>query len=1224
MSEAAAPSPKVVFLIDVAQTPLSPSSKQSHPAPLNNVTCAKFPQITAAAQRLISFYNDCSHCNLLWAYQFFDSNNYRVSLAPRRVQFLPVSFVSFRSFRDDLSERLSQSVPISTSFSDKYVAVARAVEDILRDAEWTSANESSPTDSFLDEHRQPPPLSQPLCSAGHSVTASLYLFAAAPHVAEALLPFDSSDAFPLMFSSERAAAAPTSGSSPYQRLSSLMTSLPKVQKAQSPSVFRRALGALQKRNVLFKWIDTGPICEVEQNCPIVSKSFAKWLASVSASTKLISLKFFSIDERVVSSMSLLQGLDERARVIYNSPRGRLQDARTKSNVEWVEVEVGVMGHSLLDKSEHNTLTFHRCFQAQLGITSCDFAIQSRHSDQTFSKPCASGPLRMVFRGFFPNAKDEKLDELGAFEDEASLLRPSDRAPPSTFSDLALWSSSFAGLMAKLALTQTSLIADVAGIENGHYVYSRSVLVRPITMSNANIRRIRIDCWQPLPHFEKELDIDAIPTKGGSLRCIAPNLAPLTLRTSAAVFQRFLHAPADEEGEKRLEETDRKQSIVAGLKELATLSFNECESNLFSQQLDTSRHSEKGLAVDSIIAAILRNETDDRRAVCQKNYTVLANDFERAEQQDSGAVTSTSHDEPTEMTACRRMRTSCVPGAVEVAGRTEAPMKNLLNQNPCDMYSSENRVQSNDLPAGSVLKHQSNSLVSLEQTPRSNKTGESNPNLSSFAVGESPNWPILQPLPPSTTPDPQPHVQNPTKVADTKIALRAKSSHVADGGEDGSILSSPVREEQPPSCEPTPSGVYKSHQSIPATELTSSFCGEVDGSAMLQRATIRLDHSVSELIGAHSCDIPHRVTVCLRRMSSIVEVIANVDHWRCIQNSFSAFIKKQSVLSSALRHAHKDSRISKHIPTLTPRPKFWAVIIDALVQVIWHIAEGANRYQTGTARIGPKRRKNLTDRAISILSCVQLAGETLSGTDGHTFYREVISSFFRDVVMRFSHGSHPESFIDAVKALFIEYDVDHSPFCVRPSCESAPGDNANREEVEAYITNIGGRTSAYEQSPDNRSECGSPHLRKRPSMCSGAMNNGGPPPKRACERKRDIKEMIAISRDKKLAVEQRRSQFSRHTLDVEKAKRFQKPLSLMRDKHRRQKNHQPHQGLLLSIGEKRMRRSHWNLSLHRGSQDTFSFENDNSDNRNSGPNKSTGTFTALTPEIDVVVPATPFH
>lgn len=1138
--------------------------------------------------------------------------------------FLPVSPASFRQFKDDFSKSSSQPVSTSISFSDKYAAVARTIEDVVRDVEWTCISDTSSADSFLDDHRDPIPSSQPSCSASHSISASLYLFAAAPHVAEGLLAFDSSDAFPLIFSSERTAIALTSGSNLRHRLSNLSTTMSKGQEMQGSGVFRGALGALQKRDISFKWIDTEPFCGFQQNCSAVSKSFAKWLASVSATIRLISLKYFFIDERVASSTSLLQGLHEHGHSIYDSPQEQLRDARAKTVTEWVEVEVGVMRQSLQSKHVREPLSFNRCFQAQLGITSSEPTTQSSHPVRAVPERCVFGLLRMVLRGFLPNASDEKLDKLSAFEEEASLLRPSNKTMPYTSSDHLLWASLFAGLMAKLALTETSLTADIAMMENGRNIFSHSVLVRPITMSSANIRKIKIGRCRSLSHYGKASDIGAAANKDGGSWCNASNIAPLNVKPSRAIFQRLLHIPSEGEmEEERIKRSDRVQSVVAGLKEFAVISSRECESNLFHRQWNTMRRSRKGLSVDKIIAAIRQKETTDCKAVCQEGCPTNANDIEQIARQAREAVASSLRNEHVNMTTCCKIQSSHAPEAAGIAGRMEAPM-NVLNPDSCDVHAHDNGVQSNDPAAWSIFKPRSNSFVSSDHAPRSTRAAGSDPSLSPVAAGESPNWPTLQPLHPSTDADPCSLGPNPTEVTNTHTMPCLKAPHIVDKLgpiEADSIPSSSVREKGP-SCEPATSDIHGSHQSTPVVEVTNSFSGEIDGSAMLQKATIRLDQSVSELTSARSDNVRHRVAVCLGHISSLVEIIADMDYWRCIQNSFSSFIKKQSVVSSALRNAYKCSRISKHVPTATPNPKFWAVIIDALVQVVWHIAEGANRYQTGTSRIGPRRRKNLTDRAISILSCVQLAGETLSGTDGHMFYREVITNFFQNVIVKFLDGNHPKSFIDAVKALFIEYDVDHSSFCVPPGCELASGSNSDHEEVEPCVLKAGDKIRSHEHSLDNRSECGSRHLKKRSNKSIKAMDSETPT-KRRCERKPDIKEMIALSRDKKIAVEQRRSHFSRRILNVERARHLQKPLSLMRDKYGKQRDYPEQKRFLLCISKK-PRPSQCNSNLAQHSRDTFALENDNSESENVGPRTSTDTFTTLTTGDDVVVPATPSH
>lgn len=1096
---------------------------------------------------------------------------------------------------------------MNTSSTDRYAAIARTIDNVMRDVDLTIGNDNFSSNSSLNDHDNS---SSPIisCSAGHSASNSFYLFAAAPHSVEGLLAFDAPGAFPLLFPPPKDVAGLDSSSNSRQHVSVLPVPHARHEKAPNIGAFRRTLEALQKRGVTLKWVNTHPTRRFEQHSA-VTKCFIEWLASVSATSKLIPLEYLIMDRRVVPTRSLFQTLHGQSYITDDSCEEQSRDALVDSAPEWAEVDVGFLKNSLQGETELEVVRFHRYFRAQLSLKNSKLFSEYCHSDQIDAEMCESRPLRMVLRGFLRNPDDETLDRLCAFEEEASLLRPSNESLPSAHFHHLQWTSLFAGLMANLAMTQTSLLTDVVKIEDGHYVFLHSVLIRPITASSANVRKIQAGPRQTLRHYGEVSDDVRVDTDVDQWTNVRDN-GMFEVKPAAAFFQRFLHVPSEEKAEERKEDKQRAQSILTALRDFAALSSAEILHSPVGQRLIALPDPGKNSAVNTICAAILRDETN----YCSATRQGKSEDDNIHNGHPSGNSASFGCKEHLEITTHRQFHTNRALRTTEVFEQTKILAKNVTISSSREIHDSDTKPRSSPL-----------------RSPKLTLPPDMIPELNagfSPVEGGSPNWPALPPLCAINFQDPQSHAYGPSQIQDAnqmadRNTLRTKSSYSPDVPVyiKTGLASKPRNGNDQSGRERNMSNINGPHDNALATDLSTSFDVEMDGSALLETASLRFNLSVSELLETKPFDVSHQVRVCLERMSALVEVVANADYWKCIHNSFPSHIKKQSVVFSALRNMHRGSKMSKCILPKNPDPKYWAIIIDALVQVVWYIAEGANRYQTGTSRIGPKRRQNLIDRAISLLSSIQLAGETVFGTDGQIFYREVISSFFQDVLVKFLNGSHPESFIDAVRAVFIEYDVSYNLSPFPPDYDKTPCTKPNYEEIESHVAKAIDKTSSPEQQDDNRSERDSSYSQRRLKKNIHVVNHDVPRAKRTCHQARDIKEMIAVSRDKKLAVEQRKLHFSRQTLDVEKAKCLQKPLSFSLDKRGKIKKDQKHQKLPPKISRDHFTQPHLNSVVCQPPNSRFTLVSDIADEVTSLDGLVCANM-ELSREDNIVIPATP--
>lgn len=451
----ALPKKSVVFAVDVAQTP----SKALH-------------SIVSATAKLISFYDRCSKCELLWTHLVFDS------FAPLDAPLIQGRLVSnssqsFEKFKQDLfAERPNFTRP------NENVKCSHSTSEIIQKVIYHCVNiqNNDPNASHT---------SSVTCTSGHSLSSTVYLFTDAPRTPHDIVQFASKPiSKPVLLDQDIALVNETESTErAYQR------SCDVTPHSLAPNI-QETLQCLEQRNARFVWIDTAEMPTSIESTQDTCSPFSIYLSSISRSSRFLHLSSLIIGERIIPFHSLISGLESSSCWIDHTEQKPIVKTAKTNDADVLVLDLG-FPVDLHDKR----LDFggREPFE--------DYCTVVLDSDDILPEPRAKASnqpsymnkherLRMIIRGQVDLFSDNEMDRIGALEPNLSSLRPMHTDNPANSDHDPTHLYRFSTLMTQVSRKQVGLLADILRMEDDKYIKLCSVHIRPTSKGMACVRKLK--------------------------------------------------------------------------------------------------------------------------------------------------------------------------------------------------------------------------------------------------------------------------------------------------------------------------------------------------------------------------------------------------------------------------------------------------------------------------------------------------------------------------------------------------------------------------------------------------------------------------------------------------------------------------------------------------------------------------------------------------------------
>lgn len=1018
------------------------------------------------------------------------------------------------------------------------IGVVRAIDDLLKDIENTnSADLSSRTSS---ETAGADSLS--------TTSTTLYLISSALKVAQEVLPSALHIFQKVVSENENPSAKPVS-SDPYLDLSCSATSLEPHTEVRYTAELTRALKALAQRKIQLNWIDTEMARIADHQMCKVLDAFSDLLAMVSRSYRIVPLNSLFLDERIIPIESLFSGFDQdsgcRSEFLNNAGQGFAQ-----SFSKWVNVDVGTEATAVKKEEMPGGHSFRKMLSAQFTSEDSDVLTPLLKVDSSANPGGLPPRLRMVLRGYLPEVTDEELDKLHAFDHGAALLRPIDRQKSIDVAELSKEESLFAGLMAHLAFTRVHMIADILTTEKEKETKLQSVLIRPLSASIACARIVKY----PLTW----LSGTANPENGSEVLSRAacdsfpddnPGNLLISKDTLRCISNRFL--PSLWTGD-RGDASGRFQSaanpLMAELKKQSASNSSRDVLHL-TRGLQSTGTSNGDPRFDAICGLLSKN----------RNFM---------ENKNNSSVESPGNAEISRPAIRLRLRLSDVPSIPRQSNKDERIVPKGRKKSgddgeidvQCPVSAAEitpkhENCQENCSVAGSQdLSQDSGSLRSIPQmTSKHNIVSVIARDKSDLVPQSEPSTGQLSVVPKKSALFAVPEDESVEGLQQDSEMVITRTSRDISKSPCNSFVSRPSNSDHGIGANAYldySKGAFPSRSASRREGVDSGM--KRDGAELLREASVHSNRCKSRLLNAQGHNIREEVRACLHCISSIVVIIADADYWKSVRTCVANYLQKKAQILASLRTATKEMGDTHQEAIDLPSPSFWNTILHALEQVVWQIAEGANRQEQRTQKSRRKKVPRHTKRAISLLNSIQLIAPSIPTQLGQSFFGEVLAEFLQVVLMKFLHGTQHDSFINALSLIFVDYDIDYSPACFAIQKENdANVDLPQRPRGARPSVSIGDSLRRSEANSDDVSV----HSQRKRGFSETTRGSGGYRSKKPRKNShRELSEIIADSRSKSAAKDRNGTHRSRHGLDLGRARSLQKPLSVARDKH--QKSSQP--------------------------------------------------------------------
>lgn len=1016
------PSRVLVFLLDVSRAQSVQLDTRSPPPPSPDRYVEKF---ASAVERILNYHSSCSDCDLQWCYQLFDSDSCFLSLESRSIPLRPVSQSGVRTFREQLSRRISEASSGTTRpYKEKYAAITRAFEDALRDIEWTPSSDVLSVDSLLGDDDDQQDIQLSPCKSGHSVTPLLYLFSAAPDSIDALGAIESSVEF--LDSVENGDS--TDHVLPHDShpvTSELHSSVIHKLDVRVKDELTRIVGILAKRKIGLAWVDS-KISLAGMKTPERSRAlsaFSKWLRSKSPGARFIDLSSLLLDSRILPTATIMQRVDN-GNHHENTGNQEVSAATSKDqNLQWCLADVVFTKPSPLpirgegSKRAHpvapgkqSTTQFWHYFRAQLS-SSCAGASGSAKFWDVDAGLTSSDHVVFILRGLMTNnIGDDELFRMRAFESNAQILRPAGHDDPqSDAANVALWTSLFAGLMNNLASTQRYLIADVCVQGSGDSEGVKalfSVLVRPISALSASVRKVALDLT--LSRMRLADSITAVSVFGDNPGNLRIQNLPWTGVSETVPEDHFDHYLARHLPERtspiQTEDIEKMTSIRHCLLALASEADNARSPGHLSGLQKKYQSAREQLEPDcdpvyDIRTSPTRDQTDKEHVTVQDDlFSALESHVRAAKERTvtQKQAAETARDRAVKQQAAE-IRAAMAKHQVQlIFTRKSASLRieqRFGRDNNHNAALSVHNTTGNDVHC-CVDPHMTEPLLGLseEGNARSESPGR-NP------CGEAAQGTAAEEhtLAESALTGPQGFPDDPSTPSHSPNFREKLLSPVTVGAE-GKIPN--------------------------AEELVDSESEKVNGNLLLRVATERFTNDVAKASDPNNHAGEH-VRASLRDLAAIAQILSDDCRVKSVNSQvIQQNLRRDSDVISDLEVAQKDCRTVDNSTSNSRVPsKLWRPILLAFAQVVWQIAESAigdRRGRRGINRLGHSHHS--VKRSTAMLSCIQVTGEvTTSSPQAHSLFHEAFLNFFDHVLIQFVNRTGTPIVIELIGKIFAEFD-----------------------------------------------------------------------------------------------------------------------------------------------------------------------------------------------------------
>lgn len=963
-------------------------------------------------------------------------------------------------------------------------AVARALEDVLRDVEWSQVGDDSSADSFLDQvdrHHTP---SARHCAGGHSISPRVVLFASPVNLTETSGDSDnntirSSAVKPKLFSSSSRDRRDFRNG---KESASSAKGLQRANRQRTSNLFRQAFDILSKRDIRLLWVgDSLPLPDATAHGNNTNLSaFRIWLSSHLKKAAFSHLNSLILDRRVIPFDDIVQNLEAQGNADAANSTSRIE---RKSNGCWQATDVWLPNSFDASKEASISTAATHLFRAEL------FEQETSSEDPEFRTEHHQNPKTpqdekvLVLTGLVDNALgDDKMFQIGAFGSAAQLLRPLHQCNVSVnVSQDQDHASTFAGVMLFLSNSGRTAIADVCE-RSGCLKRLYSVLIQPISSLLASVRRIELTgstcnleaISSPRPllegreapcinHTVGDQFCDYLEKKRGAVSYMETN----TTTDQQNAFRQFL------------------PPLSQGLALLATpfgpdavSTFNRCSKDIQPSKegtlpgcvaMDTTVSDEdksrRGRELLSILSAKVTFE-DSQRCDEGRSRDRVPNEGLRLRHRIRADTPMNFGDiSPNAAEALRNPPSSADKVAAEAAN--EPILTKTINgivtrgrQLFGNLFSSKIAFEAS--PRKESCSHEcvSNQDLQCSQRPQSD-VRENTPvncirNMPSDAAQERHDPCSTENK--AVTEDPNMHavaraiiedIETPARsCADREIVSTGTAKDTRDMfestmGTPCHVNTSPAQMEQglipveqtsardedvdpgnlyPPSCTYDIQLEYVPPQ--PTEECPSH---DIDNYSLLQVAREKFTDTVTSLSKSADADLEPQIRKAIRELSLVAHVLANAsEDLAFTRKAVKKNMRKRSHIADSLHTVleQKSSRNGKSAQIISS--EICAELILAYEQALLQIIESVLTVKENTeTKKHKKQHRRLKNKVSALLSLIQMTGQSIciSSAESHAVLTDMFSGYFKKVLPRLMTGPNSGTFSDFLKPLYREYDQD---------------------------------------------------------------------------------------------------------------------------------------------------------------------------------------------------------